>query len=80
MLPSQPFANLFKNVFVLITSLQRHSKMGGRGGPSGAWGGGREKESVFIIIIIIIKAFIHLNILVTKHKIFTKIIFEMNGG
>jgi hypothetical protein len=33
-----------------------------------------------IIIIIIIKAFIHLNILVTKHKIFTKIIFEMNGG
>jgi hypothetical protein len=35
---------------------------------------------IIIIIIIIIKAFIHLNILVTKHKIFTKIIFEMNGG
>jgi hypothetical protein len=49
MLPSQPFENLFKNVFVLITSLQRHSKMGGRGGPSGAWGGGGRKR-VFLLI------------------------------
>jgi hypothetical protein len=39
-----------------------------------------EKMLNNVIIIIIIKAFIHLNILVTKHKIFTKIIFEMNGG
>jgi hypothetical protein len=39
-----------------------------------------ERNQNIVIIIIIIKAFIHLNILVTKHKIFTKIIFEMNGG
>jgi hypothetical protein len=37
-------------------------------------------QLTIIIIIIIIKAFIHLSILVTNTKFLQKIIFEMNGG